>query len=92
LKASLNLLALILVTRPTGTSNGSCSAWIASNFLWVFPLVLEWFPPLRDELNLGFYKEKNDCGRPCMMREAKCFIFIFILVFMWCVFVSGREN
>jgi hypothetical protein len=30
LKASLNFLALSLVTGPTGTSNGSFDGWIAS--------------------------------------------------------------
>jgi hypothetical protein len=30
LKASLNFLALSLVTGPTGTSNGSFDDWIAS--------------------------------------------------------------
>jgi hypothetical protein len=34
LKASLNLLTLILVFRPTGTSNGSFGVWIASQ--WAF--------------------------------------------------------
>jgi hypothetical protein len=32
LKASLNFLALSLVTGPTGTSNGSFDGWIASRF------------------------------------------------------------
>jgi hypothetical protein len=33
LKASLNFLALSLVTGPTGTSNGSFDGWIASAFI-----------------------------------------------------------
>jgi len=38
LKASLNLLDLNLVIEPTGTSNGSFGAWIASDFQNIFYL------------------------------------------------------
>jgi len=41
-------------------------------------------------MSLGFYKEKNGCGRPCMMREAKCFFFFFGL-YMVCVGEWKRE-
>jgi hypothetical protein len=43
------------------------------------------------EMSLGFYKEKNGCGRPCMMREAKCFFFFFFGLYMVCVGEWKRE-
>jgi len=36
LKAFLNLLALSIVTRPTGTFNGSFGAWIASHLHMIY--------------------------------------------------------